>query len=77
MRIYDIQFQIKQKQAELEEKKWWRDHFIARRSELRKRNAPPAMLRRYDLDLMDVIDKINLLNIELGGLKDLMFEPVW
>ena len=37
MRISDIQFQIKQKEAELEEKKWWRDHFIARRSELRKR----------------------------------------
>ena len=32
MRIYDIQFMIAQQNAEIEEKKWWRDHFIARRS---------------------------------------------
>lgn len=76
MRVDDIQFRIKQKEAEIEEKKWWRDHFISRRSEVRKRNAPAGMLRRYDLDLMDVNDKINLLNIELGDLRDRLLEPV-
>lgn len=76
MRIDDIQFRIMQKQADLEEKEWWRDHFINRRSEMRKRNASPAILRRYDLDLMDVIEKINLINIELGDLRDRLLEPV-
>ena len=76
MRLSDIQFQIAHKQAELAEKKWWRDHFIARRTELRKRNAPTSMLTRYDLDLMDVIEKINLLNIELYDLQDRLLEPV-
>lgn len=76
MRIDDIQFRIMQKQADLEEKKWWRDHFFNRRSEMRKRNAPPAILRRYDLDLMDVIEKINLINIELDDLRDRLLEPV-
>ena len=76
MRIYDIQFMIAQKHAEIEEKKWWRDHFITRRSEMRKRNAPSGIIRRYDLDLMDVIDKINALNLELADLKDRLLEPV-
>ena len=43
---------------------------------MRKRNAPPAILRRYDLDLMDVIEKINLINIELDDLRDRLLEPV-
>lgn len=76
MRLSDIQFKIAQKNAEIEEKKWWRDHFANRRSELRKRNAPPTIIRRYDLDLMDVIEKINLANIELADLKDRLLEPV-
>ncbi len=76
MRIDDIQFRIVQKQAELEEKKWWRDHFIARRNEMRKRNAPTGITTRYDLDLVDVIEKINLINIELWDLQDRLLEPV-
>lgn len=74
MRESDIQFRINQKRAEIEEKKWWRDHYCERRSEIRKRNAPHAMIRRYDLDILDTIEKINLLNIELADLMDLQLQ---
>lgn len=76
MRIDDIQFRITQKRAKIEEKKWWRDHYISRSSEMRRRNAPLSIIRRYDLDLMDVVKKINLLNIELYDLQDQLLEPV-
>ena len=32
---------------------------------------PPAIIRRYDLDLKDTIDKINACEIELWGLQEM------
>ena len=72
MRIDDIQFRTAQARAELEEMKWRRKHLIERRSELSKRNAPRDMIRRYDEDLVDVINQIQLKQSELGDLEDRM-----
>lgn len=71
MKNKDIQFRMEYIIKEIAELKWWRDHFIVRRAEMRKRNAPPAIIRRYDLDLKDTIDKINACEIELWGLQEM------
>lgn len=76
MRMTDIQFRIQCKAAEIAEETWRRDHYLNRRAELTKRKAPAEIIRRYDMDLVDVIHRLDLLNLELGDLKDLQLEPV-
>ena len=71
MKQKDIQFRMECIIKEIADLKWWRDHFTVRRAEMRKRNAPPAIIRRYDLDLKDTIDKINACEIELWGLQEM------
>lgn len=71
MNAKDIQFHVERLKTELAELEWKRDHFAERRAELKRRNAPSAMIRRYDLDLKDVIDVINAKNIELWGLQEM------
>lgn len=70
-----IEMQIRSKRMELEDKKWWRNHFVDRRAEMRDRKAPTAILNRYDNDLADVIQKIELLQFEIGDLEDRLLEP--
>lgn len=61
---------IRRKEKQVQELRREKTRMNRRRAELREKGAPKGMLTRYDLEIMELTEQINLKNEELYKLKN-------